>query len=161
MWCSSAYFRLELGKTSGTDVPLPQRVSSSDVCSISRRWAIRADVALALVELDRWAESEIARASSGRLRWPGLWIISGHRSPSLQNQLNPAAPRSLHTDCPSLAVDVRVGNQPASLTSPEVWAWLGNRWKFRNPGWRWGGDFRNNYDPNHFDNGDVRRVTRG
>ena len=85
-------------------------------------------------------------ASEG-LRWPGLWIISGFRTPSLQLELNPSVPNSFHTTCPSLAVDLRVADLPAS-TTPEFWNFLGPIWK--SLGGTWGGDFN---DPNHFDFG--------
>lgn len=68
-------------------------------------------------------------------------------------ELNPSEPpatQSLHLECPSLAVDVRVGNQPASLTDPTVWAFVGLEAEAL--GLRWGGRF----DPpdwNHFDLG--------
>jgi len=86
--------------------------------------------------------------SSQGLRWPGLYIISGYRSPDLQSRINPSAPNSRHTSCPSLAVDVRVGDVPASLTDPTIWHFLGTEWK--KLGGRWGGSFRIE-DLNHFD----------
>ncbi len=86
--------------------------------------------------------------SAQGLRWPGLWIISGHRSPSRQLEVNPSVPNSLHTRCPSMAVDLRVGNLPASTTAFEVWGFLGGIWK--SLGGRWGGNFRTP-DPNHFE----------
>lgn len=52
----------------------------------------------------------------------------------------------------SLAVDVRVGNQPASTTPVEFFAWLGTIWKRVTPGGRWGGDFTEP-DVNHYDLG--------
>jgi len=65
--------------------------------------------------------------------------------------LNPqaeAAVQSRHLYCPALAVDLRVGNQPASLTPPTVWAALGVPWETM--GGRWGGRF-DPPDYNHFD----------
>ena len=86
--------------------------------------------------------------SAEGVRWPGIFIISGYRSPNLQAQVNPAASRSRHMFCPSLAADLRVGNLPASTTPTEFWAFLGTIWKTM--GGRWGGDFRTP-DVNHFD----------
>jgi len=80
----------------------------------------------------------------------GLFIISGHRSPALQIIVNPSAPRSLHTYCPSLAADLRLGNRGSALDEAQTWAWLGQRWEFM--GHRWGGRFRPP-DLNHFDLG--------
>jgi len=118
---------------------------SRDSCSISRRWKIHPDLARMLIALQDMASDVF---SSQGLRFPGLWIISGFRSPALQAQINPAAPDSLHTRCPSMAVDLRVGNLPAS-TTPEFWPVLGTLW--RSLGGRWGGDFRPNPDVNHFE----------
>lgn len=50
--------------------------------------------------------------------------------------------------CPSLAADLRVGNQPASLTPPTVWTVYGTLWE--SMGGRWGGRFTPP-DWNHFD----------
>ena len=98
-----------------------------------------------LLRLDDRARSLLAAEG---IRFPGLFVISGFRSSSLQDQLNPSAPRSFHTRCPALAADLRVGDVPASVTPFEVWAFLGGIWKLM--GGRWGGDF-NPPDPNHFD----------
>lgn len=98
-----------------------------------------------VVDLDAWAERQFAAEG---LRWGGLWIISGYRSPQSQAELNPLAPDSLHTTCPAMAVDLRVAGSPASTTPFEFWAWLGTKWKMM--GGRWGGDFSRR-DPNHFD----------
>ena len=70
---------------------------------------------------------------------------------------SPVARRSLHMATrvgqpASLAVDLRVGNQPASTTPLEIWSWLGTIWKRVAPGGRWGGDFAAR-DVNHFDLG--------
>lgn len=86
--------------------------------------------------------------------WPGLWIISGYREQPVEPALNPgqeAAVASLHRVRPALAVDLRVGNEPASLTDPSVWAFVGQLWETRYNG-RWGGRF-NPPDWNHFDLG--------
>jgi len=98
-----------------------------------------------LVRLDDQARRAF---SAEGIRWPGLFIISGFRSLGLQIDINPLAPASLHTRCPALAVDLRVGDLPASLTPPEFWAFLGSRWETM--GGRWGGRFTPP-DPNHFD----------
>ena len=118
-----------------------------DWCGLAERWVLDPVLAQDLVLLDQWAASEL---SAQRLRWDGLFLISGHRSPQVQVVLNPAAPRSLHTYCPSLAADLRVANRPASATEIETWFWLGQRWEFM--GHRWGGRFRPP-DLNHFDLG--------
>ena len=122
-----------------------ERVSNSDECSLSRRWRIHPLVARDLGLLDRWAADVF---SAEGLRWPGVFIISGYRSPSFQARLNPAVPQSLHTRCPALAVDLRLGDLPASTTTIDLWRFLGTRWKAL--GGRWGGDF-SPIDPNHFD----------
>ena len=98
-----------------------------------------------VVQLDQWAAGQF---SAQGLRWPGLFIISGFRSRILQAEVNPLAPGSLHTKCPSLAVDLRMGDLPATLTTPEMWAFLGEGW--RRLGGRWGGFF-SPPDYNHFD----------
>lgn len=54
----------------------------------------------------------------------------------------------------ALAVDLRVGNQPASVTPVEIFGALGSLWKAIVPGGRWGGDF-DPPDVNHFDMGTV------
>jgi hypothetical protein len=88
-------------------------------------------------------------------RWQGLYVISGYRSPDLQARINPLVPDSLHTRCPSLAVDLRVGNRPASLTDVDVWEWLGAEWERR--GFRFGGHFKDP-DVNHFDLGGIEAT---
>jgi len=105
-----------------------------------------------VVALERVASRQFAAAG---VRWPGLWIISGYRSPAHQARVNPAVPNSLHVRCPSLAVDLRVG-QVAGMSTPEIWRFLGNVW--RAMGGRWGGDFKDSQglpapDVNHFDLG--------
>jgi len=108
-----------------------------------------------VVSLEGWAHEQFARTG---LRWPGITIISGGRSKARQARLNPDAPDSLHTRCPALAVDLRVGSVP-NLPGGAVWEWLGARWKMM--GGRWGGDFSpgkgidgvNRREQNHFDLG--------
>jgi hypothetical protein len=87
--------------------------------------------------------------SAEGLRWPGIYLISGFRSRARQVDVNPLVPTSLHTRCPSMAGDLRVGDTPASTTAVEVWAFLGAIWKAL--GGRWGGDFRPEPDLNHFE----------
>lgn len=98
-----------------------------------------------LVELDAQATRQF---SAQGFRWPGLFVISGYRSPALQLDVNPLAPNSLHTRCPSLAADLRVGDLPASLTPRNFWSLLGEAWE--RLGGRWGGRFTPE-DLNHFD----------
>jgi len=98
-----------------------------------------------LVQLDELAERDV---SASGFRWPGLSIISGYRTFELQAVLNPDAPNSLHTRCPSLAADLRVGDFAASTTPDALWALLGRIWG--QLGGRWGGTF-SPPDPNHFD----------
>ena len=93
-------------------------------------------------------ETAAAAFSAEGLRWPGIWIISGFRSPSEQARINPLAPRSKHTRCPAVAADLRVGNLPASTTPVDLWRFLGQIWK--GLGGRWGGDFTP-VDLNHFE----------
>jgi len=125
-----------------------EAIKGDDSCGLQRRWTLDPTLADMLVDLDEWARRTFAAA---RFRWPGLFIISGYRSAGLQAELNPLAPASLHTRCPSLAADLRVGDVPASITTPEFWAVLGQRW--RQMGGRWGGDFLPPEGPdyNHFD----------
>jgi len=107
-----------------------------------------------LQNLDRWADREIARTG---LRWPGIFIVSGHRDRESQAEINPDAPSSLHTRCPSLAVDLRVGEIAGWPGVNAIWELLGGRWKLM--GGRWGGDFTagqpgvNREEQNHFDLG--------
>ena len=122
---------------------------------LSRRWAIEPALAADVIALDEG----LARSFSAEgFRWPGLYIISGHRSPQLQDQLNPSAPNSRHILCPALAVDLRVGDIPASLTDPVIWAKLGRAWQ--RMGHRWGGVFTPP-DFNHFDIDPLAAVGRG
>lgn len=100
-----------------------------------------------LVFLNEWMAQELPAQG---IRWEGLYVISGYRSPAFQIVVNPDAPRSLHTYCPSLAADLRVADHPASITDAALWAIIGQRWEFM--GHRWGGRFRPP-DLNHFDLG--------
>ncbi len=122
-----------------------------DACSISRRWVLDPGLSDMLVRLQSRAA---AIFSAEGLRWPGIFIISGHRTEARQAEINPTVPQSLHRECPSLAVDLRVGDTPASTTATEIWGFLGTLWKAL--GGRWGGDFRPIPDFNHFEKLTVR-----
>ena len=130
---------------------------SSD--GISGRWLLAPGLVCMLLALDQRAD---AIFSAKELCWPGLYIISGYRPPSLQGRLNPAVKASLHSRRPALAADLRIGDVPATLTPIEFWGWLGGIWKTL--GGRWGGDFSvgapawitagfSTGDFNHFDTG--------
>ncbi len=126
----------------------PRRIED-DPCELARRWLLDATLAEMLVRLDRMARERFAATGIG---WPGLWIISGFRSKEDQARLNPSAPQSLHTRCPSLAVDLRLGSSfEGRLPGDDsIWQILGGMWQFM--GGRWGGSFRDP-DLNHFDLG--------
>lgn len=122
----------------------------AEACSLAERWVLDPTLAQMLVDLDGFFEREVAPSG---LRWPGIWILSGWRSQEDQARVGPDNPNSLHTRCPSLAVDLRVGGLHASTTPVEVWAALGNRFKLM--GGVWGGDFGggpgvNTKEMNHF-----------
>ena len=116
-----------------------------DPCMLARRWSLDPLLAQMLVDLDRRQAEEVAAAG---LRWPGLTVVSGFRSRRTQARVNPLAPNSLHTRCPALAADLRVGNQPASLTPFLVWKRIGRTWQELGGGW--GGNFKTP-DVNHFE----------
>ena len=120
---------------------------TNDWCGLANRWVLDPTLAQDLVVLNQFAQ---AHFSAEGIRFDGLTIISGHRSQRLQIIVNPDAPRSLHTACPSLAADLRVGVKPASTTGPQMWFQLGSWWEMM--GHRWGGRFRPP-DLNHFDMG--------
>lgn len=99
-------------------------------------------------------EDEASQVFSAEgLRWPGLYILSGHRTAAEQNEVNPDFPQSLHRRCPSVAVDLRVGDLPASATPFDIWAAVGQLFKKR--GGRWGWDAYGDGEENHFDLGDI------
>ena len=119
-----------------------------DPCGMVRRWNLSPVVVDMLLALDAWACRQF---SSEGLRWPGLNVISGYRAEALVPAFAPTAQpaqASRHRRLPSLAVDLRVGNAPASTTDLTVWGALGSRWEIL--GGRWGGRF-SPPDPNHFD----------
>jgi len=72
------------------------------------------------------------------IRWPSLYIISGHRSKEAQKEANPTQPVSYHRNCPALAVDLRVGNVFASITPFDVWKFYAELFELE--GVLWGGD---------------------
>lgn len=129
-------------------MPIPEPVGS-DAHRLACRWTLDPTLAQGLVDLDGYFRKRFA---SEGFRWPGIWITSGYRSQATQAQVNPDAPDSLHTNCPSLAVDLRVGAIPGlnPVGGYELLAMIGVRWKWK--GFRWGGDFTPP-DPIHFDLG--------
>jgi len=118
---------------------------------LQRRWTLDPTLVRLLQELDRWAAGRFAELG---LRWFGISIISGYRSKARQARENPDAPDSLHTTCPALAVDLRMGNL-RGVEADTVWEWLGAQWQVL--GGRWGGGFTgglpgvNRREQNHFD----------
>jgi hypothetical protein len=133
---------------------LPEPIGT-DACLLARRWVLAPHLAEMLVALDQWAREETSRQG---VRWPGIRIISGHRSKRRQTVINPNAPDSLHTRCPSLAADLSVGysSQLRAVPAGGIWDWLGARWMMM--GGRWGGMFQDatgmqKRDENHFDLG--------
>jgi len=99
-----------------------------------------------LVRLEAQAVAEFEKV--WWFTWPGLYIISGFRTPARNAEVD-GAPRSLHMACPSRAADLRVGTVEG-VSSEAVWAILGGMWRLM--GGRWGGNFRDP-DLNHFDLG--------
>ena len=134
---------------------LPSPVGD-DACSLARRWFLDPHLAEMLVSLEAWGHSQFA---GSWFHWPGIKVISGYRSNIRQAQVNPDAPRSLHTRCPALAVDLQLGGIPL-ISNNALWELVGGRWKIM--GGRWGGDFSgpgrgidgvNRREQNHFDLG--------
>lgn len=124
---------------------LPSRVGTDD-CLLANRWTLDPTLARMLVRLEAMARSEFE--VPGIFRWPGLFVISGYRSPRHNRDVG-GSPNSLHTACPSLAVDLRFGRVPGRMPGDQqVWEILGGMWRLL--GGRWGGSFD---DPNHFDLG--------
>jgi len=122
-----------------------------NACLLARRWTLDVTLAEMLVALDAWGRQQFAGEG---IRWPGVTIFSGHRTPARQAEVNPANPNSLHTRCPSMAADVTVGSF-AGLSAPAIQDWLGARWLTM--GGRYGGAFTNpatgKPDREHFDLG--------
>lgn len=125
---------------------LPEPIGG-DPCSLARRWTIAPVLAGGLVSLERRAEERFAARS---LRWPGLWIIDGHRTIAHQAELNPDVTDSLHARCPSLAADLRVGSLPG-FPGGSLLEFAGGLWM--SMGFRWGGTFSDFPNPAHFDIG--------
>jgi hypothetical protein len=123
-----------------------------DACRLSRRWLLDPVLAEGLVALNAWA---VRTAAAEGIRWPGVYIISGYRTRTMQASLNPDSPNSRHTACPSLAADLRVGSVPTGTTGDAILDWLGAKWILM--GFRWGGMFTNPVtglaDRPHFDLG--------
>lgn len=128
-----------------------------DPCGMAGRWNLDLTLVSMLLDLDQWACQQFAAAAESEgvpaslFRWPGLFVLSGHRTGPVVSALNPLEPpavRSRHRRIPSLAADLRVGNTPASLTDPTIWGFLGSHWEAQ--GGRWGGRFTPP-DWNHFD----------
>lgn len=136
-----------------------ERVNEADPNGLAGRWGLDPILAAAVVDLEKWAVCEMAACG---LRWPGIYVISGYRPDPVERQLGASpttAARSLHMvtrdGAPAaLAVDIRVGNIPASVTPLEFFGWLSRGWKIVTVGLggRWGGDFQEP-DINHFDLG--------
>jgi len=124
---------------------LHERIEAGEACSLSRRWLLAPSLANRLVALEVTLD---ALGTAEGVRWPGLWIISGHRTAAEQREINPDNPDSLHTRCPSLAADLRIADIPASATPDGWWAFVGGVWGTL--GGRWGGRFEPP-DQNHFD----------
>jgi len=124
-----------------SDRPLPEPIGA-DSCRLSERWVLDLMLAEMLVNLNGFFEQSFT--SSG-LRWPGIWIQSGFRTPAHQATLDSPATSSLHTRCPAMAADLRLGGLHARITAPETWAALGGKWKLM--GGRWGGDFKDDQHP--------------
>lgn len=120
---------------------LPERIRIG--CGVPDRWKLDALLWRMLSKLDVWASTEFARVG---IPYPGLWIISGQRSPE-ENDAVGGVPDSRHLHCPSTAVDLRFGSF-AGPSTHEIWAWFGAKWLLL--GGRWGGRFG---DDNHFDLG--------
>jgi len=116
---------------------------------LSRRWLLEPVIAVALVETEAVAQGLFA---SQGLRWPGIYIISGHRTRSQQEEANPANPSSHHRCCPSLAVDLRVGDIPASVTPPQFFKFIADALAVH--GIKWGGDVPDEFlallEQNHY-----------
>ena len=113
-----------------------ERVDTASACDLSRRWLLDPTLAQMLVDLEEVA-SEGAFGTG--FSWPGLYIISGHRTRNEQTAVNPLSTISYHRCCPALAVDLRVGDTPASSTPFSIWKELGLLWN--SLGGKWGGDF--------------------
>jgi len=124
---------------------LPSRVGF-DACKIAYQWQLSDRLAEMLVQLSEFWDHALDAVPGSRT--PPLFIISGQRSERRNREIG-GAHDSRHKDCPSSAVDLRIG-QVQGLSSDESWAILGGKWRLM--GGRWGGTF-STPDPNHFDLG--------
>jgi len=112
-----------------------------DACSLSRRWLLEPIIARALVETEAVAQRSFAAQG---IRWPGIFIISGHRTAAQQKEANPSNPVSHHRCCPSLAVDLRVGDLPASTTPTPFFEFIARAMEVY--GIKWGGSFQDPFE---------------
>lgn len=126
-----------------------ERIRGADSCSLQRRWLIDPTLAMALVETEAVAERIFAAEG---VRWPGIFILSGHRTKAQQADANPSQPSSHHRCCPSLAVDLRVGDIPASVTPPQFFKFIADAMAVH--GVKWGGDVPDEFlallEQNHY-----------
>jgi len=99
---------------------------------------------------DWWESQETGLPLGGFTHLPPLFIFSGYRTEAHNADVGGVA-NSLHTRCPALAVDLRVGSV-AGLPDDEIQAILGGKWRLM--GGRWGGTF-SDPSPHHFDIGGV------
>jgi len=123
------------------DVIQPVDTSNRDLeaCRVANRWTLDATLAEMLV---RMVGELSLRFAPPRFRGisiaPTVVIISGYRSQERQAGLNPAVTRSCHVQCPSMAVDLRLGTT-AGIIGDEVYSIYGVYWQTL--GGRWGGNF--------------------
>jgi len=122
-------------------------VAGNDSLCLQRQWNISADLADKLIRAEDLAAQSF---SSEGLCWPGVWIISGHRTREEQAEINPDFPNSLHRRDPSVAVDILLGNLPGPENDPLL-AHFAIFWKALFG--RWGFDAYGPAEQNHFDLG--------
>lgn len=110
-----------------------------ETCRLASLWILDSHLAQMLVQMVgdlslRFAAPRLRRLSIA----PTVLIISGYRSEARQAGLNPSVTRSCHVQCPSMAVDLRLGTTPG-LIGDEVYSIYGVYWQTL--GGRWGGNF--------------------
>lgn len=119
-----------------TDDPAARHL---EACRLSSRWVLDSRLAEMLAAM---VGNLSARFAAPRLRSvsiaPKVVIISGYRSQARQAGLNPTVTRSCHVQCPSMAVDLRLGTMPG-LIGDEIYSIYGVYWQTL--GGRWGGNF--------------------
>jgi hypothetical protein len=119
--------------------PLPDADRAVEACRLAGRWTLDPALAQMLVSM---VGNLSVRFAPARFRGisiaPTVLIISGYRTESHQAGLNPSVTRSCHVQCPSLAVDLRLGTTPG-LIGDEVYSIYGVYWQTL--GGRWGGNF--------------------